>query len=158
MDALAGAMSPRDAAVSIVLADDPGRLRQRDTTREVLRAAFTETRRLLQEAHGLDGPRIDSNTLELVTHACAGRRAATRMADNFRSRLSIWTGQAKDGFGVVEYLRVAEEELLAPPPAVEPLEPARAQLGLGLVRGVAVVYNKICELTDRRRRPTDWEV
>ena len=158
MDALAGAMSPRDAAVSIVLADDPGRLRQRDTAREVLRAAFTETRRLLQEAHGLDGPRIDSNTLELVTHACAGRRAATRMADNFRSRLSIWTGQAKDGFGVVEYLRVAEEELLAPPPAVEPLEPARAQLGLGLVRGVAVVYNKICELTDRRRRPTDWDV
>ncbi len=160
--------TPEIKALSVTLAEDLGRIKQKDSAREVLRGAYTATRHLLEELHGSEGTcshgpgsyqarpnssqpygRLDAKLLELIVHACAGTAAARRVRENFNSRVSIWTGKAKLGIGVVEFLRIADEELLTDEPPLPSLEPERARLGLVLINGIALVYRYVMGTLDR---------
>ena len=161
------ARGPIPKALTVTLAEEQGRLKTREIAREVLRAAYTETRHLLEQLHGSEGTcshgpgpyqtrpnhtapygRLDGRLLELVVSASAGEAAARSVKRNFDSRMSIWTGSAKHGIGIVEFLRIVEEELLTDAPPLPSLEPERARLGLVLIYGIGIVYRHTMSILD----------
>lgn len=161
-----GSLAGVQNAMAVILAEPDSRTKSRDDARKVLRAAYTKTRHVLEELHGAEGTcshgpgpyqqktdandkrafaRLDKDLLVLIVRAAAGDVAGQQLQENLATRMSIWTGGTKAGVGVVEFLRICDEELLSDNPPLPLLEPERARLGLVLVYGTAILYRYVAD-------------